>query len=88
VLIAAAACEMHPAAVQAAAERPSLQRQLLACTADAAKQGVGDVPAILIGARVFAGERALEQAAAHMRAAAGAQATASSAAAAAPAGGR
>jgi 2-hydroxychromene-2-carboxylate isomerase len=76
VLIAAAACEMHPAAVQAAAQRPSLQRQLLACTAQAAERGVRDVPAIAIGAQVFGGERVLEQAAAHMRAgAAGAPAT-------------
>jgi 2-hydroxychromene-2-carboxylate isomerase len=70
VLIAAAACEMHPAAVQAAARRPSLARQLAQSTAQAAERGVRDVPAILLDERVFHGERAIEQAAAHMRAAA------------------
>ena len=68
VLIAAAACEMHPAAVQAAASRPSLARALTQSTAQAAARGVRAVPAVLVGERVFHGERALEQAAAHMAA--------------------
>jgi 2-hydroxychromene-2-carboxylate isomerase len=62
VLIAAAACEMHPAAVLAATERPALERQLGECTARAAQSGVREVPAVLVGERVFHGERALEQA--------------------------
>jgi len=74
VLIAAAACEMHPAAVQVAAKRPSLARQLQAETAQAAELGVRDVPAIQVGERTFHGERAVEQAAAHMRAPAAAAA--------------
>jgi 2-hydroxychromene-2-carboxylate isomerase len=74
VLIAAAACEMHPAAVQVAAKRPSLARQLQAHTAQAAELGVRDVPAIHVGERTFHGERAVEQAAAHMRAPAAAAA--------------
>jgi 2-hydroxychromene-2-carboxylate isomerase len=68
VLIAAAACEMHPAAVQVAAKRPALARELKACTARASELGVRDVPAILVGERTFHGERAIEQAAAHMQA--------------------
>jgi 2-hydroxychromene-2-carboxylate isomerase len=77
VLIAAAACEMHPAAVQAAASRPSLARTLAQSTAQAAALGVREVPAVLVAERVFHGERGLEQAAAQM---------AADSAAAAPAG--
>ncbi len=66
VLIAAAACEMHPAAVLRGAELRSVGEQLGAATAAAAALGVTDVPAIAIGGRVLQGERALEEAAAHM----------------------
>jgi 2-hydroxychromene-2-carboxylate isomerase len=66
VLIAAAACEMHPAAVLRGAELRSIAQQLSDSTAAAAVAGVHDVPAILIGERVFTGERALEDAAAQM----------------------
>lgn len=68
VLIAAAACEMHPAAVQAAAKRGSLGRALAQSTARAAARGVREVPAVLVGGQVFHGEPALEEAAAHMAA--------------------
>jgi 2-hydroxychromene-2-carboxylate isomerase len=68
VLIAAAACEMHPAAVLRGAELRSVAEQLSAGTAAAAAAGVTDVPAVRIGARVFHGERALDDAAAEMRA--------------------
>ena len=68
VLIAAAACEMHPAAVQAAASRPSLGRALARSTARAAASGVRAVPAVLVAEHVFDGEGGLEQAAAHMAA--------------------
>jgi 2-hydroxychromene-2-carboxylate isomerase len=64
VVIAAAACEMHPAAVLRAAELRSVAEQLAQATADASAVGVADVPAILFEGRVFAGERALEDAAA------------------------
>ncbi|HEX5853023.1 MAG TPA: DsbA family protein [Solirubrobacteraceae bacterium] len=74
VLIAAAACEMHPAAVLRGAELRSVAEQLSASTAAAATLGVTDVPAIVVEgtqpgeqARVFQGERALEDAAAYMR---------------------
>jgi 2-hydroxychromene-2-carboxylate isomerase len=67
VLIAAAACEMHPSAVLKGAALRSVGEQLSAATAAAAELGVTDVPAVRIGSRVFVGERALEQAAAHAR---------------------
>jgi 2-hydroxychromene-2-carboxylate isomerase len=70
VLIAAAACEMHPNAVKAALERAALQRELDDATVRAAARGVRDVPAVTVGARVFEGERALEQATNFMREAA------------------
>jgi 2-hydroxychromene-2-carboxylate isomerase len=64
VVIAAAACEMHPAAVLKGAELRSVSEQLSSTTARAAEQGVTDVPAVRIGARVFVGARAVEEAAA------------------------
>ncbi len=65
VLIAAAACEMHPSAVLKGAELRSVGEQLSATTAVAAALGVSDVPAVHIGERVFHGERSLEEAAAY-----------------------
>jgi 2-hydroxychromene-2-carboxylate isomerase len=62
VLIAAAACEMHPQAVLRGAELRSVREQLAAATAEAARMGVGDVPAVRIEERVLVGERALVQA--------------------------
>jgi 2-hydroxychromene-2-carboxylate isomerase len=67
VLIAAAACEMHPTAVLRGAELRSVGEQLAASTAQAAARGVRDVPAIAVGDRVFHGERALREAAECMR---------------------
>ena len=74
VLIAAAACEMHPAAVLRGAELRSVAEQLTAATAAAAGLGVSDVPAVLTGSsgaadpgRLFEGERELEHAGEHMR---------------------
>jgi 2-hydroxychromene-2-carboxylate isomerase len=65
VLIAAAACEMHPSAVLKGAELRSVGEQLSAATAAAVAAGVSDVPAVRIGDRVFHGERALDEAATH-----------------------
>jgi 2-hydroxychromene-2-carboxylate isomerase len=66
VLIAASACEMHPAAVLKAIEMRSVAEQLREATATAAAAGVADVPAVRSGERVFAGERCLEEAARHL----------------------
>ncbi|HEY5288382.1 MAG TPA: DsbA family protein [Solirubrobacteraceae bacterium] len=65
VLIAAAACEMHPLAVQKGAALRSVGERLFTATATAAERGITDVPAIRVGERVFHGERALEEAANH-----------------------
>jgi 2-hydroxychromene-2-carboxylate isomerase len=68
VLVAAAACEMHPSAVLKAAELRSVGERLSAATVAAATRGVGDVPAVRVGERIFHGERGLEQAGAYARA--------------------
>jgi 2-hydroxychromene-2-carboxylate isomerase len=67
VLIAAAACEMHPQAVLRGAELRSVEEQLAAATAEAAAAGVRDVPAVRIEREVFDGPRAVEEAAEHRR---------------------
>jgi 2-hydroxychromene-2-carboxylate isomerase len=67
VLIAAAACEMHPTAVLRGAAMRSTAQRLAAATAEAAQAGVTEVPAIFTGERVFAGKDALERAARQMR---------------------
>jgi 2-hydroxychromene-2-carboxylate isomerase len=64
VLIAAAACEMHPSAVLKAAGLRSVAGRLDAATALAARRGVRDVPAVWVpGDEVFHGDEALEHAA-------------------------
>lgn len=67
VVIAAAACEMHPAAVLRGAALRSTADQLAGATAAARAAGVEDVPAVLAAGRVFHGERALAEAAAALR---------------------
>ena len=64
VLLAAAACEMHPAAVGKGAGLRSIRRRLDEATEAAAALGVLDVPAVRVGDRVFHGDRELEAAAA------------------------
>jgi 2-hydroxychromene-2-carboxylate isomerase len=66
VLVAAAACEMHPAAVLRGAELRSVDRELSATTARAARARISDVPAVTVGERIFLGERSLEEAAEYM----------------------
>jgi 2-hydroxychromene-2-carboxylate isomerase len=66
VLIAAAACEMHPTAVLRGAELRTTTARLAATTAAAAGAGVTDVPAIVVGDRAFVGEDMLERAAEHI----------------------
>jgi 2-hydroxychromene-2-carboxylate isomerase len=63
VLIAAAACEMHPVALVKGAELGSIATRLSDATAAAAAAGVLDVPAVLVGGTVFHGDRELENAA-------------------------
>jgi 2-hydroxychromene-2-carboxylate isomerase len=66
VLIAAAACEMHPTAVLRAGELRSVADELERETEAAIAAGVASVPAVLVGERVFEGERVLEDAAAEI----------------------
>jgi 2-hydroxychromene-2-carboxylate isomerase len=66
VLIAAAACEMHPAAVTRGVELGSVAAQLAAATSEAADLGIIEIPAIVVAGDVFEGERAVEQAAVRM----------------------
>ena len=69
VLIAAAACEMHPSAVLKGAGLQSIAARLEDATALAARRGVHDVPAVwLPSGDVFHGDEALERAAAAARA--------------------
>ena len=62
VLIAAAACEIHPTAILKATERRGLRAELESASASALALGVSDVPAVRVGERVLVGERALEEA--------------------------
>ena len=64
VLLAAAACEMHPAAIEKGAGRDSIRRRLDEATDAAGAAGVLEVPAVRVGDRIFHGDRELEAAAA------------------------
>jgi 2-hydroxychromene-2-carboxylate isomerase len=64
VVIAAAACEMHPAAVLKAAGTRGVAGALSGATAAAAAAGVRGVPAVRVGDRIFHGDADLESAAA------------------------
>jgi 2-hydroxychromene-2-carboxylate isomerase len=63
VLIAAAACEMHPTAVLRAVETRSVRDALSRETERAVALGVRDVPAIVVGGEVFHGDAGLPAAA-------------------------
>ena len=63
VLIAAAACEMHPTALIKGAGLGSIAKRLDDATSAAVAAGVLDVPAVQVGDRVFHGDRELERAA-------------------------
>src|SRR5207302_6612940 len=66
VLIAAAACEMHPTAVLRGAGLRSVTRQLTDATSGAQALQIKEIPAIVIDGELFAGERAVERAAEHL----------------------
>lgn len=59
VLIAAAACEMHPRAVLSAIASPSTAQRLSAAAKLATAAGVEDLPAVVIGGQAICGDRAL-----------------------------
>jgi 2-hydroxychromene-2-carboxylate isomerase len=62
VLIAAAACELHPNAVGKACGTESVKRALIEATEAAAERGVIGVPSIAVGEEVFWGDDRLEEA--------------------------
>ncbi len=62
VLIAAAACELHPNAVSKAAGTESVKRALIKATDQAAERGVIGVPSLAVGDEVFWGDDRLEEA--------------------------
>ena len=64
VLIAAAACELHPRAVLKGIELRSTKDRLRAATDEAYERGVRGVPSVVIGDEVFWGNDRLEEAAA------------------------
>ena len=63
VLIAAAACELHPNAVLKALETQSVKDKLRQATQEAYDRGVRGVPTIAVGDRLFWGDDRLEEAA-------------------------
>ena len=64
VLIAAAACELHPNAVLKGIEMRSTKDRLREATREAFERGVRGVPTVAIGDELFWGDDRLEQAAA------------------------
>jgi 2-hydroxychromene-2-carboxylate isomerase len=62
VLIAAAACELHPNAVSKAVGTESVKRALIEATDAAAARGVLGVPSLAVGDEVFWGDDRLEEA--------------------------
>jgi 2-hydroxychromene-2-carboxylate isomerase len=63
ILIAAAACEIHPRALLAGVELRLTEQALSRSCQRARRAGVRSLPAITIGARVFTGESSPERAA-------------------------
>ena len=64
VLLAAAACELHPRAVEKAVQTRSVKEQLIEATDRAADFGVRGVPSVVVGDEVFWGDDRLGDAAA------------------------
>ena len=61
VMIAAAACELHPRAVETAASRDAIKTRLREATDQAGDLGVRGVPSIVVGDEVFWGDDRLEE---------------------------
>jgi len=62
VLIAAAACELHPNAVRKAIETPAVKDALREATERAGDLGVTGVPSLAVAGEVFWGDDRLERA--------------------------
>jgi 2-hydroxychromene-2-carboxylate isomerase len=63
VLIAAAACELHPRAVRKAVATDAVKRELRDATEEAGDLGVRGVPSVVVDGEVFWGDDRLEHAA-------------------------
>ena len=63
MVLAAAACELHPNAVLKAVETRSVKDELRAATEEAAARGVVGVPSVAVGDEIFWGDDRLEEAA-------------------------
>ncbi len=61
VLLAAAACELHPRAVLKGIESRSVKERLRAATEEAVERGVRGVPTIAVGKRLFWGDDRLAE---------------------------
>ena len=64
VLIAAAACELHPNALLKGMETKSVKERLRAATDEAIEAGLEGIPTVAVGDRLFWGDDRLEEAAA------------------------
>ena len=64
VVLAAAACELHPKAVLKGIETKSVKEKLKQATADAIERGVEGIPTVAVGDVLFWGDDRLEEAAA------------------------
>jgi 2-hydroxychromene-2-carboxylate isomerase len=62
VMIAGAACELHPRALLKAVETDLVKNALREATGEAAALGVEGVPAVVVGGEVFWGDDRLEEA--------------------------
>ena len=62
ILIAAAACELHPKAVLKGIETQSVKDKLRAATDGAIERGVEGIPTVAVGDRLFWGDDKLEKA--------------------------
>jgi 2-hydroxychromene-2-carboxylate isomerase len=67
VLVAAAACELHPNAVLKGIETKSVKDKLRAATDEALERGVEGIPTVAVGERLFWGDDKLEEAVAALR---------------------
>jgi len=67
VLIAGAACELHPNAIKAALKRDSIKQKLTDATNEAIERGVTGVPTVAVGDELFWGDDRLEDAAATLK---------------------
>jgi 2-hydroxychromene-2-carboxylate isomerase len=63
VLIAGAACELHPNAIKAAMERDAIKQKLTANTNEAIELGLHGVPTVAVNGEIFWGDDQLEAAA-------------------------